>query len=125
MSAPNVPGRWTGPRFVRSAGLIGMNMCPPDINGHRPAMMDDPLVPVDTWRLEALVAKTPLSMPEFERLVGWSFSMGDAPASKRRLAWDILQLPEEDLLLFKLMRQHCPEIWISRASLCGQSSGSE
>ena len=56
---------------------------------------DDPVVPVDRWKLENLVEeKTPFTMREFELLIGWFF-LGDGPASRRKLAWDTIQLSAE------------------------------
>jgi len=53
---------------------------------------DDPLAPIDRRALEKLVTeKTPFTMGEFERICGWDF-LRDAPASKKKLAWDILNL---------------------------------
>jgi hypothetical protein len=86
---------------------------------------DDPMIPVDVGKLRRLVEKTPLTMPQFEQLIGWSFGMGEAPASKRRLAWDMLQLSEEHLLYFKRAQESRPTIWIMGVSQCGGSSDLE
>jgi hypothetical protein len=76
---------------------------------------EDPLVPVNRWALQREVEKrTPFSMGEFENLIGWSFSMGDAPASKKQLAWDVMRLPRETLDRVQQFQQTNPSAWISR-----------
>lgn len=74
--------------------------------------MDNPLVAITVPTLKSLVAKTPFEFHEFERLIGWSFSLGDAPKSKRELAWKILQLSKEQLLTLRELQQRFPKAWI-------------
>lgn len=73
----------------------------------------DPLEPVNVAALTRLVAKTPFTMPEFERLVGWSFSRRDAPRSKRVLAWQLLRLSQENLELLRRCQSFFPDSWVS------------
>jgi hypothetical protein len=80
-------------------------------------MIDDPLVSVNRWALQREVEKrTPFSMGEFENLIGWSFSMGDAPASKKQLAWDVMRLPRATLDRLKKYQEQRPSLWISGVS---------
>jgi len=73
---------------------------------------DNPLVTITVPTLKSLVAKTPFEFHEFERLIGWSFSLGDAPKSKRELAWKILQLSKEQLLTLRELQQRFPKAWV-------------
>lgn len=75
-------------------------------------MEDDPLVAVTLPSLRALVVKTPLKFHEFERLVGWDFSRGDAPRSKRALAWQVLQMPPGQLGVLVELQKLFPRAWI-------------
>lgn len=88
-------------------------MSPPDTNGPSlPPTTDDPLMDVAVPTLRTMVAKTPFQFHEFERLIGWSFSMGDAPKSKRALAWKLLQLSREQLITLHELQQRFPKAWI-------------
>jgi hypothetical protein len=77
------------------------------------------MVAIDVRVLTALVEKTPFKMHEFEHLIGWSFSMGDAPRDKRALAWAVLNLPKEDLSTLHLAQQYFPKLWIGGISDVG------
>lgn len=74
---------------------------------------EDPLVPINRAKLKTLVEKTPFSMGQFEKLVAWSF-YGEAPASKRGLAWKILSLSRADHNLLRQYQDAFPGLWISR-----------
>lgn len=87
-------------------------MSQPDINGPLPETNENPLVTITVPTLKSLVAKTPFEFHEFERLIGWSFSLGDAPRSKRELAWKILQLSKEQLLTLRELQQRFPKAWV-------------
>lgn len=72
----------------------------------------DQMIEIDMAKLADLVAKTPFTMPEFERLIGWGFSMGDAPRWKRALAWQVLQLPQDDLQRLHDLQKLFPNLWV-------------
>ena len=80
-------------------------------------MSDDPLVAITVPTLKTLVAKTPFQFHEFERLIGWSFSLGDAPKSKRELAWKILQLSQEQLATLHGLQRRFPMAWVGGVSM--------
>lgn len=77
------------------------------------------LVAIDVRKLTALVGKTPFKMHEFERLIGWNFSMDDAPREKRALAWAVLNLPKEDLDTLRLLQEYFPKLWIGEIADVG------
>lgn len=70
------------------------------------------LASIHRKRLMDLVAKTPLSMGDFERLVGWDF-IKDAPQKKKELAWAVLQTKEGGLKLLSELRKAFPEAYIT------------
>jgi hypothetical protein len=76
--------------------------------------MHDPLVEINVASLTKLISATPFSLSQFEQLIGWSFTHRDAPASKRALAWAVLQLPKDDLTRLKSWQEAFPILWISR-----------
>ncbi len=84
-----------------------------------------PIVPVDRKKLAALVErKTDFTIDEFERIVGWSF-IREAPAEKRKLAWDILNLGKQDLDRLRELYRHFPKCYVTRVRdvvLSGHSS---
>jgi hypothetical protein len=73
---------------------------------------EDQLVPINRAKLKALVEKTPFSMGQFEKLVGWSF-FHEAPASKRALAWRVLGLSRHQLDLLCKYQDAFPGLWLS------------
>lgn len=76
-------------------------------------MADDPLVPIDRRALEKLVTeKTPFTMGEFERICGWDF-LRDAPASKKKLAWDILKLGRHQLAELQKAYRAFPKLFVT------------
>jgi hypothetical protein len=68
--------------------------------------------PIHRKRLMDLVAKTPLKMHEFERLLGWDF-IRDAPQKKKDLAWALLNIGEANLKLMSELRKAFPNAYIT------------
>jgi len=69
------------------------------------------IVPIHRKKLMDLVAKTPLQMHEFERLLGWDF-IKDAPGKKKELAWELLQLGNGNLKILSELRKAFPQAYI-------------
>ena len=69
-------------------------------------------VPIHRKKLMELVAKTPMKMGEFEKLLGWDF-IGNAPAKKKELAWAVLNSSKEDLKLISECRAAFPQAYIT------------
>ncbi len=70
------------------------------------------LVPIHRKKLMGLVAKTPLSMDDFERIIGWDF-IRDAPQKKRDLAWALLNVGEDGLKTMSELRKAFPNAYIT------------
>lgn len=70
------------------------------------------LIPIHRKKLMDLVAKTPLQMHEFERLLGWDF-IKDAPGKKKELAWELLQLGQGNLKIITELRKAFPQAYIT------------
>lgn len=70
------------------------------------------MVEIDLAKLVALISETPFTFAEFQGLVGWNFSMGDAPREKRALAWKILTMPKEQLQHLRELQMHFPQMWV-------------
>ena len=68
-------------------------------------------VPVNRKSLEALVAKTPLQMHEFEKLTGCDFRK-EAPQKKKELGWELLQLGNSNLKIISELRKAFPQAYI-------------
>jgi hypothetical protein len=74
---------------------------------------EDLLVPVDRWRFYREVEKRTIWEPDvFERIISWSFSMGDAPKSKKELAWALMNLPKSEQRKAQAVRDAFPAMWI-------------
>lgn len=69
------------------------------------------IAPIHRKRLMDLVAKTPLSMNDFERIIGWDF-IKDAPQKKKDLAWALLQVGAENLQIVAELRKAFPKAYI-------------
>lgn len=63
-------------------------------------------------KLMDLVAKTPMKMREFERLLGWDF-IKDAPQKKKALARAVLSSSKEDLKIISSLRTAFPGAYIT------------
>lgn len=70
------------------------------------------IVPIHRKRLMDLVAKTPLSMRDFERIIGWDF-IKDAPQKKKGLAWALLKVGPENLEIVAELRKAFPKAYIT------------
>lgn len=70
------------------------------------------IVPIHRKRLMDLVAKTPLSMNDFERIIGWDF-IKDAPRKKKDLAWALLNAGEANLKIMSELRKAFPNAYIT------------
>lgn len=75
-------------------------------------MIEDPMVPINAAALKKLVfEKTPFSMGQFSKLIGWSFEHNDeAPASKRAMAWKTLSLSRPQMAILYKCREHFPSM---------------
>jgi hypothetical protein len=69
-------------------------------------------VPIHRKKLMDLVAKTPLSMNEFERIIGWDF-IRDAPQKKKDLAWALLNIGDANLKIMSELRKAFPNAYIT------------
>lgn len=68
--------------------------------------------PIHRKRLMDLVAKTPLSMNDFEKILGWDF-IKDAPAKKKDLAWSLLNVGQKNLQTVAELRKEFPQAFIT------------
>lgn len=70
------------------------------------------LVPIHRKKLMDLVAKAPLSMDDFERIIGWDF-IRDAPQKKKDLAWALLNAGKANLKVMSELRKAFPNAYIT------------
>lgn len=68
--------------------------------------------PTHRKKLMDLVAKTPLEMHEFEKILGWDF-IKDAPAKKKDLAWALLNVGQKNLQTVAELRKAFPNVYIT------------
>jgi hypothetical protein len=69
------------------------------------------IVPIHRKKLMDLVAKTPLQMHEFEKILGWDF-IKDAPQKKKDLAWALLQVGKTNLEVVAELHKALPKAYI-------------
>lgn len=70
------------------------------------------LTPIHRKKLMDIVAKTPLSMDDFEKILGWDF-IKDAPAKKKDLAWALLNVGQKNLQIVAELRKAFPKAYIT------------
>lgn len=68
--------------------------------------------PIHRKKLMEIVAKTPLEMKDFERLLGCDF-IRDAPQKKKELGWELLQLGKDNLKFISELRKAFPNAYVT------------
>jgi hypothetical protein len=71
-----------------------------------------PWVQVNRKKLMGIVAKSPFTQQEFERIVGADF-VQTAPQAKKNIAWELLQRKKSDQELLREAFRHFPKAYIT------------
>jgi hypothetical protein len=80
--------------------------------------------PIHRKKLMDLVAKTPLSMNDFEKILGWDF-IKDAPQKKKDLAWALLNVGKDNLKIISELRTAFPNAYITELRDVSSPAGND